>query len=148
MDTPDSGGLSDASPTLRSAGMDDIDAVLALWRQADAEPTHTDDRQSLQRLIAHQPGALMVADTGQQLIGSVIAGWDGWRGSIYRLVVTPAHRRSGLGRRLVAAAELRLSAMGAVRLQAIVVETDARATGFWQNSGWEQQTARLRFVRG
>jgi ribosomal protein S18 acetylase RimI-like enzyme len=147
MDTPDAGGLSGASPTLRSAGMDDIDAVLSLWQQADAEPTHTDDHESLQRLMTHQPGALIVADTGQ-VVGSVIAGWDGWRGSIYRLVVAPAHRRSGLGRRLVAEAEHRLSAMGAVRLQAIVVETDGRATGFWKNSGWEQQTARLRFVRG
>jgi ribosomal protein S18 acetylase RimI-like enzyme len=147
MDTPDAGGLSGAIPTLRSAGMDDIDAVLTLWQQADAEPTHTDDRQSLQRLITHQPGALIVADTGR-VVGSVIAGWDGWRGSIYRLVVAPAHRRTGLGRRLVTEAERRLSAMGAVRLQAIVVETDGRATGFWKNSGWEQQTARLRFVRG
>ena len=38
--------------------------------------------------------------------------------------------------------------MGAVRLQAIVVETDARATGFWMNSGWNRQSARLRFVKG
>jgi ribosomal protein S18 acetylase RimI-like enzyme len=148
MDTPDVGGLSGAIPTLRSAGMDDIDDVLDLWQQSDAEPTHTDDHDSVRRLIIYQPGALIVADTGQQLVGSVIAGWDGWRGSIYRLVVAPAHRRTGLGRRLVAEAERRLSAMGAVRLQAIVVETDARAAGFWQNSGWEQQTARLRFVRG
>jgi ribosomal protein S18 acetylase RimI-like enzyme len=148
MDAPEAGGLSGPNPTLRSAGMDDIDAVLDLWRQAGAEPTHTDDGESLQRLIIHQPGALIVAGSGQQLVGSVIAGWDGWRGSIYRLVVAPAHRRVGLGRRLLAEAERRLSAMGAVRLQAIVVETDALATGFWQNSGWEQQTARLRFVRG
>ncbi len=148
MDTPNAGGLAGANPTLRSAGMDDIDGVLDLWRQADAEPTHTDDHESLQRLVIHKPGTLIVADIGQQLVGSVIAGWDGWRGSIYRLVVAPAHRRSGLGRRLVAEAERRLTAMGAVRLQAIVVETDARATGFWQSSGWEQQTARLRFVRG
>ena len=49
---------------------------------------------------------------------------------------------------LVAEAERRLSAMGAVRMQAVVVETDARATGFWINSGWERQTARLRFVKG
>lgn len=148
MDTPDAGGPSGPNPRLRSAGADDIDAVLDLWRLADAEPTHTDDHHSLQRLIAHQPGALIVADAGPQLVGSVIAGWDGWRGSIYRLAVAPAVRRSGLGRRLVAEAERRLSAMGAVRLQAIVVETNDRATAFWQASGWEQQTARLRFVRG
>ena len=42
----------------------------------------------------------MVAESDQQIVGTVIAGWDGWRGSIYRLVVAPSHRRAGLGRRL------------------------------------------------
>jgi len=134
--------------TFRSAGAGDIAAVLALWHEADAEPTHTDDTASLQRLITHQPGALIVAEAGGRIVGTVIAGWDGWRGSVYRLVVVPDERRAGLGRRLVAEAERRLSAMGALRMQAVVVETDARATGFWLNSGWERQTARVRFVKG
>ena len=122
--------------------------MLALWRHADAEPSHTDDVESLERLIAHDGGALMVAESDRQIVGTVIAGWDGWRGSIYRLVVAPSRRRAGLGRRLVRAAEDRLSTGGASRLQAIVVETDAQATGFWTASGWEQQAERLRFVKG
>ena len=81
-------------------------------------------------------------------MGSVIAGWDGWRGSIYRLVVAPTHRRQGLGGRLLAAAESHLDTVGAVRRQAVVVETDLPAVGFWQASGWEGQHHRLRFVRG
>ena len=136
------------NPTFRAAELDDVAAVLELWRAADAEPTHTDDAASLRRLIAHQPGALIVAEADPRIAGTVIAGWDGWRGSVYRLVVAPGHRGHGLGRRLLAEAERQLSAMGAVRLQAIVVETDARATGFWMNSGWERQSARLRFVKG
>ena len=82
------------------------------------------------------------------LIGTVIAGWDGWRGSIYRLVVAPSHRRLGLGSRLLAAAEERFAMVGAVRLQAVVVESEALATAFWAASAWEQQTHRLRFVKG
>jgi ribosomal protein S18 acetylase RimI-like enzyme len=136
------------NPTFRAAGTEDIATVLALWREADAEPTRTDDTAGLGRLIAHQPGALIVAESDRRIVGTVIAGWDGWRGSVYRLVVAPADRRHGLGRLLVAEAERRLSTVGAVRLQAIVVETDDRATGFWRDSGWEQQAARLRFVKG
>jgi hypothetical protein len=45
-------------------------------------------------------------------------------------------------------AEERLSADGAVRLQAIVVETEPQAVGFWHASGWEQQVHRFRFVKG
>jgi hypothetical protein len=33
-------------------------------------------------------------------------------------------------------------------MQAIVVETEAMAMGFWQASGWERQVHRVRFVRG
>lgn len=89
-----------------------------------------------------------MAEAHGHIVGSVIAGWDGWRGSVYRLAVTPTHRRSGLGRRLLEAAEARLSELGAVRLQAIVVASDARATGFWRKNDWEEQTQRLRFVKG
>jgi ribosomal protein S18 acetylase RimI-like enzyme len=142
----------------RPATSADASAVVALWREAAAEPTHTDNEESVRRLIERDPEALILAETGIQadagaggeegrLIGSVIAGWDGWRGSIYRLVVLPDERRHGLGRQLVQRAEARLAAVGAVRSQAIVVETDQRAVAFWRASGWEQQAERLRFVR-
>jgi ribosomal protein S18 acetylase RimI-like enzyme len=73
---------------------------------------------------------------------------DGWRGSVYRLVVAPTQRRQGLGRLLLGEAEARLAVRGAVRLQAIVVEDEAKAMAFWQDSGWERQAHRVRFVRG
>jgi ribosomal protein S18 acetylase RimI-like enzyme len=135
-------------PTIRAARAGDGRRVLALWTDADAEPSHTDDLASLARLIDHDPGALIVAEIDGRVVGTVIAGWDGWRGSVYRLVVAPDQRRSGVGRRLLAAAERRLAERGAVRLQAIVVSPNERAMGFWGESGWERQTGRVRFVSG
>ena len=134
--------------TIRPATVGEAAAVLALWRTADAPPTHTDDVAGIERLLRHDPGALLVADDRGRLVGSVVAGWDGWRGSIHRLVVAPDRRRTGLARRLLAAAEDRLAALGGRRTQAIVVATDADAVGFWSASGWERQADRLRFVRG
>lgn len=136
------------APTIRTGQPADVAAVLALWVVSDAEPSHTDDATSLGALVAHDPSALVVAEEDGRIVGSVIAAWDGWRGSIYRLVVAPSHRRQGLARQLVAQAEDRLAAAGAVRLQAIVVETDDEATGFWGATDWEQQSSRLRFVKG
>jgi ribosomal protein S18 acetylase RimI-like enzyme len=134
--------------TIRAARSADVPAVLALWHEADVEPSHTDDGTSVTRLVAHDPKALIVAEAAGRIVGSVVAGWDGWRGSVYRLAVAPSHRRGGLGSRLVLAAERRLVEEGATRLQAIVVETDAQATGFWRARGWEEQVERLRFVKG
>jgi ribosomal protein S18 acetylase RimI-like enzyme len=134
--------------TIRTGRLSDVEAVLSLWAAAGAEPSHTDDAKSVAKLIVCDPLALMVAEDNDQLVGSVIAGWDGWRGSIYRLAVAPSHRRLGLGTRLLHAAEARLSTTGAVRLQAIVADTEPTAVGYWRASGWEQQENRLRFVKG
>jgi ribosomal protein S18 acetylase RimI-like enzyme len=135
-------------PTIRSADSSDVTAVLALWRLAESEPTHTDDQENLSKLIEHDAEALVVAESQNRIVGSVIAAWDGWRGSIYRLAVLPGSRGQGLGRLLVAEAERRLSRQGALRLQAVVVATDAQATGFWRSGDWEEQVERTRFVKG
>jgi ribosomal protein S18 acetylase RimI-like enzyme len=132
---------------IRPAVDDDIDAVLALWERA-AEPTTTDDAIAVAALLGHDAGALLVAEESGEIVGSVIAGWDGWRGSIYRLSVAPLRRRQGLGRRLLAAAEDRLHGLGVRRMQAIVIGSDDRAVAFWRTSDWGHQDGQLRFVRG
>jgi len=133
---------------IRSATAVDIPAVLALWREAGAEPSHTDDPESLGRLIDVDPSSLLVAESEGRIVGSVIAGWDGWRGSLYRLAVDPEVRRTGLGRRLVAEAEARLAEVGARRLQAIVSASEGPTRQFWQSSDWNEQVQRVRFVKG
>lgn len=135
-------------PTVRAAREADLPAILALWTEAGVEPGHTDDLGSLRRLITHDPNALLVAEEANEIVGSIIAAWDGWRGSIYRLTVAPPRRHHGLGRRLLQEAETHLASVGARRLQAIVVEIDSRATGFWRATDWTEQVERLRFTRG
>ena len=125
----------------------DIPAVLALW-DTSAAPTSTDTAQALDRLLERDAGALIVAESAGEIVGSVIAGWDGWRGSVYRLAVAPPHRRQGLGRRLLQKAEQHLDALGARRTHAIVVGTDWRAVAFWRATDWEHQRDQLRYARG
>jgi ribosomal protein S18 acetylase RimI-like enzyme len=132
---------------IRSAQPNDIAAVLALWRDSAAS-TSTDTAEALTGLQRRDPGALLVAEESGHVVGSVIAAWDGWRGSIYRLVVDPAHRRSGLGGRLLRHGELRLEGLGARRMHAIVMGTDASAVAFWESTGWRHQSGQLRYARG
>src|SRR2546430_9986278 len=48
------------------------------------------------------PDLFLVAESGGRVVGSVVGGWDNWRGHVYRLAVHPAFRRRGLGRELAA----------------------------------------------
>ena len=132
---------------IRAAGPEDVPAVLSLWQRA-AAPTTTDDPDAVGALLELDPGALLVAETSGRIVGTVIAAWDGWRGSVYRIAVAPDHRRDGLGRRLLDEAENRLRRVGARRMHAIVVGTDQQALGFWEASDWAPQASQLRFTRG
>ncbi len=137
--------------TIRTATRADIDAVLALWRAADAQLVTGSHPAGLERLLDVDAEALLVAEQeqqeGQVLMGSLIAAWDGWRGNFYRLAVDPRHRRQGLATALVREAERRLQARGVERLTAIVADEDAGAHDFWLAAGYDCQVGRERFVR-
>lgn len=132
---------------LRSATVDDITAVLAFWDDA-AEPTSTDSADALVGLLHRDPDALIIAVSNGRVIGTVIAGWDGWRGAIYRLAVDAEHRREGLAGTLLRAAEDHLARFGARRLHAIVVGSNVDGVAFWEASDWAVQEGQLRYAKG
>jgi len=134
------------APVIRAAGEEDIAAVLALWEAAGSLPSVSDSPEGLARLLSADSEALLVAEIDGVLIGSLIAAWDGWRGSFYRLAVSPEHRRKGLATTLLREGERRLRERGAVRLTAIVADDDAGATAFWRAAGYERQGHQARFV--
>jgi ribosomal protein S18 acetylase RimI-like enzyme len=133
----------------RHATAADIPAILALWRSADAHPTVTDDHEALGALMARDSAALLLAENGDEIVGSLIAGWNGWRGSLYRLAVQPAAQRRGIATELVRRAIDGLHARGARRIDAFVVTGDEQAVAFWDSLhalGLHRDTPKIRYV--
>jgi ribosomal protein S18 acetylase RimI-like enzyme len=135
---------------IRDARATDVDAVLRVWDRSGAHGTVTDDAAGVSLLIEQAPGALLVAVDSTVIVGTVVAGWNGWRGSIYRLAVASSHRRRGVATALLISATERLSALGARRIDAFVVKDDELARSFWDSmsSPWgPDPLEKLRFVR-
>jgi ribosomal protein S18 acetylase RimI-like enzyme len=132
---------------IRTLDGNDAAAVLDLWRVGEATPTQTDTLEDVNGMIGRQHVAFLVADLEGQLVGSIMASFDGWRGHLYRLVVHPEHRRKRIARNLVLNAERALSSWGAKRVTALVEKEHDWATAFWVAAGYVQDSRMIRFVR-
>ena len=133
---------------VRAATNADVDAVLAVWAEARSRAAQThDDPTVVQQLLDRDPGALLVAESGGEVVGVLIAGWDGWRGNVYRLAVLPSHRREGIARQLVEAGHERLRAQGARRVTALVGGEEGAAHRLWRAVGYQRDEFVHRFVR-
>jgi ribosomal protein S18 acetylase RimI-like enzyme len=134
--------------TIRQCRQEDLSAVLALWAENRSRyATTRDDPGSVDRLLARDPGSLLVAELEGYVVGVLIAAWDGWRGNMYRLAVARGHRRRGIGLALVRAGERSLRDSGARRVTALVGAEDADAIALWRAAGYRHDRLVSRFVK-
>jgi ribosomal protein S18 acetylase RimI-like enzyme len=133
--------------SIRTGTQADIQRVLDVWSRTGASGALPDTPASLGALIAWNADALLVAELDGDLVGTLIAAWDGWRGNMYRLAVVPEHQRKGIALRLVEAGRERLHQQGARRVTALVRDGDDPASGSWRAAGYERDQEVARFVR-
>jgi ribosomal protein S18 acetylase RimI-like enzyme len=136
------------APTVRPGTVADVPDLLTFWQVA-AHDAHRppDAAPAVEALIARDPGALLLAVDGAVIVGSVIAGWDGWRCHLYRLAVAPTRRRQGIGRALLEAAEERFRRLGGTRADAMVLADNADAHHAWRAGGYAPQAEWSRWIK-
>ncbi|QIK67671.1 GNAT family N-acetyltransferase [Nocardioides sp. HDW12B] len=134
--------------TLRHATHDDIAGLLAFWSVAGENGSRPPDRPELVgRLLDRDAQAVLVAEAGGRIVGTVVSGWDGWRANIYRLAVATDRRGRGLGRLLLRQAEERLRDLGAERFCAMVLDDNASGAALWHAAGYAPQDDWSRWVK-
>ena len=123
---------------IREARADEVEAILALWQATGSGPSITDTPEHLAMVTEKAPDLFLVAQAGGRLVGSIIGGWDNWRGHIYRLAVHPEFRRRGLARALTDEIERRLRARGARRIYALAATKQEMGVKFWESLPYEK----------
>lgn len=114
-----------------------FDAVDRLWRTVFTDdPAHSHAAVAIPHKLAVQPDLFLVAVERAQLLGTIMAGYDGHRGWLYKLCVDPDARGRGIARMLVRAAEARLADLGCIKVNIQVRDTNVAAAAFWAHLGF------------
>ena len=126
----------------REFGIDDYDAAVDLWSRVEGlDVAEGDDRETIRRFLARNPGLSRVATDESKIVGAVLCGHDGRRGYIYHLAIDPAYERRGLGRRLIHECLAGLKRAGLERANILVAQDNLSGRKFWRRCGWEDLDA-------
>ena len=122
--------------TIRSYDPSDEAAVIGLWRACGLVVPWNDPAKDIARKLSFQKEQFLVALTAEELVGTVMAGYEGHRGWINYLAVSPAHRKKGVGRRLMQEAEMRIQALGCPKINLQVRRSNTGVIEFYRKLGF------------
>lgn len=126
---------TDETVVIREWRRGDGDDLRRLWESTGMRSIGDDD-DGLATMARRNPGLVLVATVGGEIVGSALGAWDGRRGWIYHLATAAGRRRAGIGRQLVARIEAGLRAVGCRKVNVIVADGNEEGMAFWASAGY------------
>ena len=121
---------------IRAYRPQDEAAVVQLWLQCNLVIPQNNPRRDIQRKLQVNPEWFLVGIMGGHIVATCMAGYEGHRGWINYLAVSPHHRRQGIGTRIMEEAEKKLSAAGCPKINLQVRETNRAVIQFYERIGY------------
>ena len=111
--------------------------VVALWETVFGyEAAHNKPSLVVDKKVAVDDQLFFVAVADNEVVGTIMAGYDGHRGWIYSMAVSPSCRRQGIGSRLVSHAERALISKGCVKINLQIMEGNESVIEFYSSLGF------------
>ena len=111
--------------------------VIKLWQEIFGyKSAHNRPGLVIDKKISVNDGLFFVAVDGQDVMGTVMAGYDGHRGWIYALAVLPSYQKREIGSALLTHAEEKLSELGCVKINLQIVNSNDSVKKFYSVKGY------------
>ena len=114
----------------------DRQAVIDLWRACDLTRPWNDPNTDIDRKRTMQSEWFYVAKDNDTIVGSIMFGYDGHRGSVNYLAVHPEFRKQGVGRLLMQRVEAVLTEQGCPKINLMIRKTNLQAVHFYTALGY------------
>jgi ribosomal protein S18 acetylase RimI-like enzyme len=124
---------------IRSMKESDLDEALKLWKISfnAGFSTNFDSKEVLIKYLDRNPEFSSVACTKDgEIVGALMCGHDGRRGSIYHTAVYKEYRNKGIGRRLEQRSLEELKKVGISTGFLFININNPGSQEFWDSIGW------------
>lgn len=115
------------------------DDAARLWSECGLTRPWNDPRSDFRMAVSGPSSEVLGAVDGDLLVGTVMVGHEGHRGWIYYLAIDQAHRGSGLGKALVAAAEEWIEGQGIPKVMLMIRAENDDVRRFYERLGYVDQ---------
>jgi ribosomal protein S18 acetylase RimI-like enzyme len=111
--------------------------VVGLWQTVFGyETAHNSPNLVIDKKIAIGDGLFFVAVADVEVVGTIMADYDGHRGWIYSVAVHPDHRKQGIGSDLVSHAECALTEKGCMKINLQIMDGNESVAAFYSSLGY------------
>ncbi len=119
---------------------EDYPRAVELWNTAGdgVRVGPSDTPAEIEKKLQRDPDLFLIAEVGDELVGTVIGGFDGRRGMVYHLAVDARFQRQGIGSRLMNELEARLRRKGCIRCYLVVRIGNDGAMRHYDKLGWQR----------
>jgi predicted N-acetyltransferase YhbS len=99
--------MANGKLVIRSYNESDEAAVIGLWREVFPDnPPWNDPKADILRKLGCQRELFLVGELQKKVVATVMAGFDGHRGWVHLVAVSPTCRQQGIGRAVMREAEI------------------------------------------
>ena len=124
---------------VRTYSKKDKEKVLVLWKSCGLTRSWNNPILDIDRKSKIDKDLFLVLERDEEIIASIMIGYDGHRGVINYLAVDYKFRRQGIGKRLVKLAERKLKERGCPKINLLVRDTNIEVGQFYEKLGFNRQ---------
>ena len=121
---------------IREFKIQDEEEVIALWTECKLVVPWNDPKKDIQRKLKVNPELFLVGTTEGRIVATIMGGYEGHRGWVNYLAVSPSHQRKGYGRKMMEYVEAILREKGCPKINLQVRETNSEVIAFYKSIGY------------
>ncbi|MFJ3463229.1 GNAT family acetyltransferase [Achromobacter spanius] len=116
----------------------DETALIALWQACGLTRPWNDPRKDIARKLTVQSDLFLVGVLDGEIVATLMGGYDGHRGWINYLAVSPEYRRHRFATALMRAVERKLLEMGCPKINLLIRSDNVDVKRFYDSLGFQE----------